>query len=110
MNKNVTGSGSQGRTRLAHVLKNQMEKTVVVGLTRTFFHPVYKKVMRRTSRIKAHDEKNECRIGDRVRIQVSRPISKDKHWRVIEIVERSKGEGASAGSAESAAGSLEASS
>ena len=101
MNKNVAVSGSRQRTRLAQVLKNRMDKTVVVGVTRTFFHPVYKKVMRRTSKLKAHDEKNECRIGDRVRIQVSRPISKDKHWRVIEVVERSKGELSSTGSSES---------
>lgn len=80
----------QQRTYLAVVLRNRMNKTVVVEVSKTFVHPTYKKVIREFTKLKAHDERNECQVGDRVRIQETRPISKDKHWRVIEIVERSK--------------------
>ncbi len=79
------------RTRIAEVIKNRMDKTVVVAVKKTFMHPTYKKVIRRASRFKAHDERNECLIGDRVLIQETRPISRDKHWRVIEVVRRSGG-------------------
>lgn len=77
------------RTYTADVVSNRMDKTVVVAVKKTFRHPVYKKVIRRTAQFKAHDEKNECRIGDRVRIRETRPISRDKHWRVVEVVRRS---------------------
>jgi len=77
------------RTYTAEVVSNRMEKTVVVSVKKTFRHPVYKKVMRRTSQFKAHDEKNECKVGDRVRIRETRPISRDKHWRVVEVIKRS---------------------
>ena len=65
-----------------------MEKTVVVAVTRQVPHPLYGKVVRRVSRIKVHDERNESKIGDRVKIVETRPLSKDKHWRVSEVVER----------------------
>ena len=80
----------QQRTYLAVILQNRMNKTVVVQVSKTFVHPAYKKVIREFIKLKAHDERNECQVGDRVRIQETRPISKDKHWRVVEIVERSK--------------------
>jgi small subunit ribosomal protein S17 len=78
------------RTYTADVVSNRMDKTVVVAVKKTFRHPVYKKVIRRTSQFKAHDEQNECKIGDRVRIRETRPISRDKHWRVIEVIRRSE--------------------
>lgn len=71
------------------VLKNKMDKTVVVQAERTTRHPVFKKVVRLKSRFKAHDEKNECQIGDKVKIMECRPLSKDKRWRVVEIVGKS---------------------
>ena len=76
------------RVSYGKVVKDKMEKTVVVAVTRLVPHPLYGKVVRRVSRLKAHDEKNESRIGDRVKIVETRPLSKDKHWRVSEIVER----------------------
>lgn len=67
-----------------------MTKTVVVAIERTYMHPMYSKVVRKVTRLKAHDEKQECQPGDLVRIVESRPISKDKHWRVIEVLKRSE--------------------
>jgi small subunit ribosomal protein S17 len=78
----------QRRTYTAEVIKKRMDKTVVVSVTRSFIHPIYKKVMRKTTRLKAHDARNECQAGDRVRIEETRPMSKEKHWRVLEILER----------------------
>jgi small subunit ribosomal protein S17 len=77
------------RKRLTgQVVSNKMEKTVVVVVRRTRRHPLYGKVIRISKNYKAHDEKNECQIGDQVRIVESRPYSKDKHWRVEEILQR----------------------
>jgi small subunit ribosomal protein S17 len=80
--------GRQKR-RTGEVVSNKMEKTVVVVVRRTRRHPLYGKVIRISKRYKAHDEKNECLVGDEVRIVESRPYSKDKHWRVEEILRRS---------------------
>ena len=74
---------------MAEVKTDQMDKTVVVAVKRTFIHPVYKKVIRRSTQLKAHDERNECKVGDQVRIVETRPISKGKQWRVTEVVKRS---------------------
>ena len=76
------------RVSYGRVVKDKMEKTVVVAVTRQVPHPLYGKVVRRVSRIKVHDERNESKIGDRVKIVETRPLSKDKHWRVSEVVER----------------------
>ncbi len=76
------------RVSYGKVVKDKMEKTVVVAVTRLVPHPLYGKVVRRVSRLKAHDEKNESKIGDKVKIVETRPLSKDKHWRVAAIVER----------------------
>jgi len=76
------------REWVGSVVSNKMNKTVVVAVDRFVSHPVYRKVMRRVTRLKAHDEQNSCKVGDRVRLIETRPISKDKHWRVVEIVER----------------------
>lgn len=76
------------RVSYGKVVKDKMEKTVVVAVTRLVPHPLYGKVMRLVSRLKAHDEKNESKVGDKVKIVETRPLSKDKHWRVAAIVER----------------------
>ena len=65
-------------------------QTVVVAIVDNVKHPLYKKIVKRTVRLKAHDEKNECRVGDRVEVMETRPLSKDKRWRVIEILEKAK--------------------
>jgi small subunit ribosomal protein S17 len=78
----------QGRRLVGEVVSNKMDKTVVVVVRRTRRHPLYGKVIRISKRYKAHDEKNECLVGDEVRIAESRPYSKDKHWRVEAVLHR----------------------
>ncbi|MGH7165956.1 MAG: 30S ribosomal protein S17 [Nitrospiraceae bacterium] len=80
------------REWIGRVVSNKMEKTVVVAVERFVPHPFYRKVLRRVTKLKAHDEQNACQVGDRVRLIETRPISKDKHWRVAQIVERGKPE------------------
>jgi small subunit ribosomal protein S17 len=67
-----------------------MDKTIVVAIADRVAHPLYKKSVKRTSKMKAHDENNECRVGDRVRVMETRPLSKDKRWRLVEIIEKAK--------------------
>jgi small subunit ribosomal protein S17 len=81
---------SSRKTRVGLVVSDKMEKTVVVSIERRVQHPVYGKMVRRTKRFKAHDERNEAKTGDTVRIMETRPMSKDKRWRVVEIVERAR--------------------
>jgi small subunit ribosomal protein S17 len=81
---------SARKTRVGLVVSDKMEKTVVVSIERRVQHPVYGKMVRRTKRFKAHDEMNEAKTGDTVRIMETRPMSKDKRWRVVEIVERAR--------------------
>lgn len=76
------------KTRVGRVVSDKMEKTRVVVVERTFRHPRYERVVKRSTRFKAHDEKNESHLGDRVLIVETRPLSKDKHWRIQEILER----------------------
>jgi small subunit ribosomal protein S17 len=71
------------------VVSNKMEKTVVVAVTRMFQHPVYKKTVKKISKFKAHDEVNQCKVGDEVKITETRPLSKDKRWLVLEILDKS---------------------
>ncbi len=78
------------KTREGLVVSDKMDKTVVVSIIEKYKHPLYKKTVTRTKRIKAHDENNECGVGDRVEITETRPISKDKCWRVSKIVEKAK--------------------
>ena len=78
------------KTRIGLVVSDKMEKTVVVSIERRVQHPVYGKMVRRTKRLKAHDETNDAKTGDTVRIMETRPMSKDKRWRVVEIVERAR--------------------
>ena len=80
------------REWVGQVVSDKMDKTVVVAISRVVRHPFYRKVLRRITKLKAHDEKNECKVGDRVRLIETRPISKDKHWRVVQIVERGRAE------------------
>jgi small subunit ribosomal protein S17 len=78
------------KARVGLVVSDKMDKTVVVLVERRLKHPKYPRIVRRSSRLKAHDAENSCRIGDRVRIEESRPLSRDKHWIVTEIVEKAK--------------------
>ena len=78
------------KTRVGMVVSDKMDKTVVVAIVDNVKHPLYKKIVKRTVRLKAHDENNECRVGDRVEVMETRPLSKDKRWRVVEIIETSK--------------------
>ncbi len=78
------------KTRVGKVVSDKMDKTVVVAVEDHVKHPLYKKIVRRTYKLKAHDENNECRVGDRVRVMETRPLSKDKRWRLVEIVEKAK--------------------
>lgn len=78
------------KTQIGIVTSDKMEKTIVVSVKDKVKHPLYKKVINRTVKLKAHDEKNECGIGDRVRVMETRPISKDKRWRLVEIIEKAK--------------------
>ena len=78
------------KTRIGLVVSDKMEKTVVVSIERRVQHPVYGKMVRRTKRLKAHDQENAAKTGDTVRIMETRPLSKDKRWRLVEIVERAR--------------------
>jgi len=78
------------KTRVGQVVSDKMEKTVVVSIERRVEHPVYGKMVRRTKKLKAHDEQNQAKTGDTVRIMETRPLSKDKRWRVVEIIERAR--------------------
>ncbi|SHH45553.1 30S ribosomal protein S17 [Tepidibacter thalassicus] len=78
------------KVRVGRVVSDKMEKTIVVAVEEFVRHPLYGKAVKRTKKFKAHDEQNACRIGDRVKIMETRPLSKDKRWRLVEIVEKAK--------------------
>ena len=78
------------KTRVGIVSSNKMDKTIVVSILDSVKHPLYKKVIKRTVKFKAHDELNECNIGDKVEIMETRPLSKDKRWRLVRIIENAK--------------------
>ena len=78
------------KVRIGEVVSNKMDKTIVVKIEDSVKHPIYKKIIKRTIKFKAHDENNECKIGDRVEIMETRPLSKDKRWRLTKIVEKAK--------------------
>ncbi len=78
------------KTRVGKVVSDKMDKTIVVAIEDHVKHPLYKKIVKRTYKLKAHDEKNECNIGDTVKVMETRPLSKDKRWRLVEIVEKVK--------------------
>ena len=77
------------KTRIGYVTSDKMDKTVVVSIVEFLRHPLYGKAVKRTVKFKAHDENNECKVGDRVKIMETRPLSKDKRWRVVNIIEKS---------------------
>ena len=81
---------SSRKTRVGKVVSDKMDKTVVVAVIDNVRHPLYKKIVKRTYKLKAHDENNECGVGDTVKVMETRPLSKDKRWRVVEIVEKAK--------------------
>ena len=78
------------KTRTGKVVSDKMDKTIVVAVIDNVKHPIYKKIVKRTYKLKAHDENNECKIGDTVKVMETRPLSKDKRWRLVEIIERAK--------------------
>ena len=78
------------KTRTGKVVSNKMDKTSVVAVVDNVKHPLYGKIVKRTYKLKAHDENNECNIGDRVKVMETRPLSKDKRWRLVEIIEKAR--------------------
>ena len=78
------------KTRVGVVVSDKMDKTIVVAVKDSVQHPLYKKILKRTKKFKAHDENNECGIGDTVRVMETRPLSHDKRWRLVEIIEKAK--------------------
>jgi small subunit ribosomal protein S17 len=86
----TTEQRNRRKVRIATVVSDKMDKTVVVQVTNRKSHPLYKKVIQHRMRFKAHDEGNECKIGDLVRVMETRPLSRDKRWRVVEVVEKAR--------------------
>ncbi len=84
------GEHNKKKSYVGRVISDKMDKTVVLAVTRRVSHPVYKKTMNRTTKFKAHDEKNECKVGDLVKFIETRPLSKEKRWKVLEIVEKAR--------------------
>ena len=78
------------KTRVGQVVSDKMDKTIVVAIEDSVQHKLYKKIVKRTYKLKAHDENNECKIGDKVKVMETRPLSKDKRWRLVEIIEKAK--------------------
>ncbi|MBC8529853.1 30S ribosomal protein S17 [Christensenellaceae bacterium NSJ-44] len=78
------------KTRVGQVVSNKMDKTIVVAMKTKVKHPLYGKTVNKTTKLKAHDENNECNVGDRVRVMETRPLSREKHWRLVEIIEKAK--------------------
>ena len=78
------------KTRVGKVISNKMDKTIVVAIEDHVKHPLYKKIVKKTYKLKAHDENNECNIGDKVKVMETRPLSKDKRWRLVNVLEKAK--------------------
>lgn len=78
------------KTRIGKVVSDKMDKTITVAVIDNVKHPLYNKIIKRTYKLKAHDENNDCNVGDRVKVMETRPLSKDKRWRLVEIIERAK--------------------
>ncbi|NLY48311.1 MAG: 30S ribosomal protein S17 [Clostridiales bacterium] len=78
------------KVRIGKVVSDKMDKTIVVEIVDNVKHPLYGKIVKRTTKLKAHDENNECRVGDRVKVMETRPLSKEKRWRLVEIIEKAK--------------------
>ena len=86
----MTENRAVRKTRIGQVVSDKMDKTIVVAIEDSVRHPLYKKTMKRTYKLKAHDENNECGIGDTVEVMETRPLSKDKRWRLVRIIEKAK--------------------
>ena len=78
------------KTRIGKVVSDKMDKTIVVAIETSVKHPLYKKIVKRTYKLKAHDENNECGVGDKVKVMETRPLSKDKRWRLVEVIEKAR--------------------
>jgi len=78
------------KTRVGKVVSDKMDKTIVVAVENSVKHPLYKKIIKRTYKLKAHDENNECKVGDTVKVMETRPLSKEKRWRLVEIIEKAR--------------------
>lgn len=78
------------KTRIGRVVSDKMDKTIVVAIESNVKHPLYKKIVKRTTKLKAHDENNECGMGDRVKVMETRPLSKEKRWRLVSVLEKAK--------------------
>ena len=78
------------KTRVGRVVSDKMDKTVVIAIEDRVQHPIYKKIMKQTVKLKVHDENNECAIGDKIKVMETRPLSKDKRWRLVEIIEKAQ--------------------
>ena len=81
---------SSRKTRVGLVVSDKMDKTIVVAIADRVAHPLYKKIVKRTYKLKAHDELNDAHVGDKVKVMETRPMSKDKRWRLVEVIERAK--------------------
>ncbi|MDD3173167.1 MAG: 30S ribosomal protein S17 [Herbinix sp.] len=90
MERSIVVERNLRKVRIGKVVSDKMDKTIVVAVVDNVKHPLYGKIMKRTYKLKAHDENNECNIGDRVKVMETRPLSKDKRWRLVEIVEKAK--------------------
>jgi small subunit ribosomal protein S17 len=88
--ENVEIRTSRRKTRVGRVVSDKMDKTIVVAVENRVAHPLYKKIIKRTYKLKAHDENNDCGVGDRVKVMETRPISRDKRWRLVEVIEKAK--------------------
>jgi small subunit ribosomal protein S17 len=86
----VENSRNLRKVRTGKVVSDKMDKTITVAIVNNVKHPLYGKIVKKTYKLKAHDENNECRIGDTVKVMETRPLSKDKRWRLVEIIERAK--------------------
>ena len=86
----MTVERNRRKTRVGMVISDKMDKTIVVAVRDNVRHPLYNKIVKKTYKLKAHDEKNDAKIGDTVRVMETRPLSKDKRWRLVEIMERAK--------------------
>lgn len=84
--------GAKKHHWFGNVVSNKMQKTVVVAVSRSVIHPIYKKVLRRVTKLKAHDESGICKVGDRVKLVQTRPLSKEKNWRVVQVMEKGQAE------------------
>ena len=89
----IVSDRNMRKVEVGKVISDKMDKTIVVAIEDSVKHPLYKKIIKRTVKLKAHDENNECAIGDRVRVMETRPLSKEKRWRLVEIIEKAKSKG-----------------